>query len=115
MKNINENEVIKGLEDLVLDRKSFIDNKEETDNIFVKDKEILEEAIELLKRKNERINKTLEIAFQYGQIDGAHHKTWVIDQMVRSLTGEQYKEWVRKYKYDEETGDYYSWDKGIAP
>ena len=35
----------------------------------------------------ERITKALAIAFAYGEIDGAHHKMWVIDQMVRALTG----------------------------
>lgn len=35
---------------------------------------------------NSRITKALEIAAQYGGTDGAHHKAWVIDQMVRALT-----------------------------
>jgi hypothetical protein len=30
----------------------------------------------------------LRIAREYGQIDGNHHKTWVIDQMVAALTGQ---------------------------
>lgn len=34
----------------------------------------------------ERIIRTLEIA-RKGATDGAHHKQWVIDQMVRALTG----------------------------
>ena len=38
------------------------------------------------KKQKEKINKALEIAFEYGQIDGEHHKTWVIDQIVRTLT-----------------------------
>ena len=40
---------------------------------------------------------------------------WVIDQMVRKLTGNDYKEWIDTYEYDEETGDEYDWDIGIAP
>ena len=40
---------------------------------------------------------------------------WVIDQIVRILTRDKYNEWVKNYVYDEETGDVYSWDKGIAP
>lgn len=64
-----------------------------------------------------RIDDALNIAFKYGQIDGSHHKTWVIDQMVRTLLGseEAYKAWVRHYVYDEETDDVYEWDEGIAP
>jgi hypothetical protein len=34
-----------------------------------------------------RIGKALHYASEYGYIDGAHHKQWVIDQMVRALTG----------------------------
>jgi hypothetical protein len=35
----------------------------------------------------ERIQKALAIAVQFGGTDGAHHKEWTIDQMVRALTG----------------------------
>ena len=28
------------------------------------------------------INKALQLAFDWGQVDGDHHKMWVIDQMV---------------------------------
>lgn len=57
----------------------------------------------------------LEIALQYGQIDGEHHKTWVIDQMVRALTGDGYERWVKEAR-DGEDGPYtYDWDKGIPP
>lgn len=62
----------------------------------------------------ERIEKALEIAFRYAQIDGAHHKAWVIDQMVRALTDDEYEAWVKEYKEDE-SGEEYDWDCGIAP
>ncbi len=45
---------------------------------------------------DERIKEALEIAFRHGGTDGEHHKQWVIDQMVRALTGPDYSEWVRK-------------------
>lgn len=35
----------------------------------------------------DRITDALNFAQSYGQEDGAHHKMWVIDRMVRSLTG----------------------------
>lgn len=66
----------------------------------------------------EKIDKALDIAFRYGQVDGGHHKVWVIDQMVRALCGsdEKYKKWVKEYcGPDPETGDEYLWDTGIAP
>lgn len=65
----------------------------------------------------ERIKKALEIAWDYGQIDGDHHKTWVIDKMVKALCGseEDYKKWVEDYEKPLENGDAYEWDVGIAP
>lgn len=39
----------------------------------------------------EKIKKAVDIAIQYGGFDGAHHKTWVIDQVLRALLGEQYE------------------------
>jgi hypothetical protein len=88
---------------------------------------------------NERIEKALELARQDGQIDGAHHKMWVIDQMVRALTGcpmvlmkgsdyggkpfeyeaqgesEEYRQLIADAKAGEDGADTYSWDTGIAP
>lgn len=62
-----------------------------------------------------RINKALEIARRYGQIDGAHHKTWVIDQMVRALTGSDYDDWVKDAKNGKDGPETYGWNEGIAP
>ena len=58
-----------------------------------------------------RIEAALEYAYQYGQIDGGHHKAWVIDQMVKALLGKKYEAWIKDYEDDGE----YEWDKGIAP
>lgn len=57
----------------------------------------------------------LEIALQYGGIDGAHHKMWIIDQMVRALTGDRYTQWVADAKAGEDGPDTYEWDEGIVP
>lgn len=80
----------------------------------------------------------------YGQIDGAHHKQWVLDQVARALKGspiinlrkaewsdiaepewrwelgesQEYLDWVAAMKgdYDEEEESYeYDYDEGIAP
>lgn len=64
---------------------------------------------------DERVAKTLDVAGRYGGIDGDHHKQWVIDQMVRALTGEGYSEWVRNQKAGEDGPDTYDWDTGAAP
>jgi len=63
---------------------------------------------------NAQIAAALAVARDYGQTDGAHHKMWVIDQMVRKLTGglrgqetDEYRELVGSAGGD--------WDTGIAP
>lgn len=87
----------------------------------------------------DRISKALEYAGRYGQIDGAHHKMWVIDQMVRALLGvpeatftgtdargefyefeaqtsnESYAAFVREYCDGEDGPETYAWDIGIPP
>ena len=57
------------------------------------------------------INNAIDLAFQYAQIDGSHHKMWVIDQMLRTLLGGNYDNFVKEYEEDGE----YTWDTGIAP
>lgn len=81
-----------------------------------------------------KIKRALDYAILYGTIDGSHHKMWVIDQMVRALTGcpivieTAYDGRNEKYSYavqgeSEEyrafcacEGEYQSdWNEGIAP
>lgn len=86
-----------------------------------------------------RIEKALEVANRYGGIDGGHHKMWVIDQMVRVLTGcpeieltgmnvsgdiykytalgksDEYLEWIEGYRGGEDGPEAYLWDIGVAP
>lgn len=86
-----------------------------------------------------RVRKALFVAFQSGGVDGGHHKQWVIDQMVRALTGcpmvddvavdykghnytftrqgesEEYVEWVRAFRDGEDGPDSYEWDEGTPP
>lgn len=52
----------------------------------------------------ERMAKATEIAVTYGGIDGAHHKQWVIDQMLRALSGGVYEELIPE-----------DWDEGVVP
>lgn len=64
---------------------------------------------------NLKIQETLNMALGYGAIDGAHHKMWVIDQMVRILTGEDYEKVIADYCNGEDGPDTCHWDTGIAP
>ena len=63
----------------------------------------------------ERVDAAIEVAVRFGGIDGAHHKTWVIDQMVRHLAGNGYAALVADAKAGEDGPDTYGWDEGIAP
>ena len=58
--------------------------------------------------------KALEIIFDYSQIDGSHHKAWVIDQVARVLLGDKYEEAIEEYMYYDKD-ECYDWDEGIAP
>jgi hypothetical protein len=64
-------------------------------------------------------DKALELIEEWGGIDGAHHKQWLLDQIVRTLThtDEGYLAWVYEYEYPngEDARDTYSWDEGVAP
>lgn len=55
----------------------------------------------------DRIIKALDIAIQYGGYDGAHHKDWCIDQIVRALTGCPTETHSRVIK---PTGKLYTWE-----
>ena len=87
----------------------------------------------------ERIEEALKVVTQYGGTDGDHHKAWVIDQMVRALTGcpmvekskidvggfaytyltrgesEEYVGFVKGYCEGEDGPETYEWNTGIAP
>ncbi len=64
---------------------------------------------------SKRIEAALDLIAEYGSIDGEHHKMWIIDQVVRILTANEYEEWVRQVKDGEDGPDTYDWDKGITP
>lgn len=61
-----------------------------------------------------RITDAIIIAVDYGQIDGAHHKMWVIDQMVRALAGDAYEGIIKEFCSGEDGPETYDWDEGIA-
>lgn len=88
----------------------------------------------------EKVERALELIMLNGGVDGAYHKQWVLDQLVRTLTGclflesaakdnrdqnytygnlgenEQYLDWCRKYRVGEDGPETYrEWDVGIAP
>jgi len=64
---------------------------------------------------NEKIRAALELLIKYGHFDGAHHKTWVIDQTVEILAGSQYDRIIAEACDGDDGPRTYSWDRGIAP
>jgi hypothetical protein len=62
-----------------------------------------------------RISDALNIALQYGGIDGSHHKAWIIDQIVRVLLGDGYDKWVASACDGEDGPETYEWDEGTPP
>jgi len=82
---------------------------------------------------NARVATAISYAVRYGGIDGGHHKQWVIDQMVRALTGcpvlvidqahgdetqgesEEYMKLVAGARAGEDGPETYDWDTGVAP
>lgn len=64
-----------------------------------------------------KIKEALDLIKSYGGIDGSHHKQWVLDQVVRKLTGgpRAYQEWVWAYQTGDDGPHTYEWDEGIPP
>lgn len=76
----------------------------------------------------DNVERALLIARRFGGFDGAHHKDWVIDQMVRALTNcptvegaaglgdsKEYLEFVAESCVGDEGPNTYEWNVGIAP
>lgn len=65
--------------------------------------------------QQEAIDQALQFAIRYGGTDGAHHKDWVIDQMVRALSGDKYDKLVADAMNGADGPNTYSWSIGIPP
>ena len=59
----------------------------------------------------EQTRAVRHLLLAYGQIEGDHHRAWVVDQALRILAGSHYHLLVAVYENDGE----YTWDSGIAP
>lgn len=62
-----------------------------------------------------RTKAAIEVAVRYGSTAEAHHKAWVIDQIVRILAGAKYDALVAEARAGEDGPQSYDWDVGIAP
>lgn len=59
------------------------------------------------------VNVAIQVALDHAQCEEQQHRTWVIDQMVRILAGENYDRVIEKYAA--EHGLLYDWDTGVSP
>lgn len=59
----------------------------------------------------ERTEIAVGLIGQYAGTGGAHHKQWLLDQVLRALLGDAYENWIVEW---EDHGQY-EWDEGIAP
>ena len=57
----------------------------------------------------------LDLIYQHGSTDGAHHKQWVLDQIVRIITKDNYGEWVAYFEAGDDGPRTYEWSEGVAP
>lgn len=64
---------------------------------------------------NNNKEAAINIAVRFGGFEQAHHKAWVIDQMVRALAGVDYDQIVKDTCHGEDGADTYTWNKGITP
>lgn len=63
----------------------------------------------------QKLEEVMDLIERYGQIDGSHHKQWVLDQIARVIKGKDYKKWVKLMKAGEDGPDTYDYDEGCAP
>ena len=59
---------------------------------------------------NANMAEVLTKIVEYGCIDGAHHKDWLLDQIVHIIAGDKYNEFVELYEDADEDGyPQYEW------
>lgn len=63
----------------------------------------------------ERCVEAIKIALEFGSIDGGHHKMWTIDQIVRTLSADNYDALIENFCEGADGPETYEWDTGIAP
>jgi hypothetical protein len=75
----------------------------------------IHEMASVIKTLDYKVKVALELIERFGGTDGAHHKQWLIDQILRALTGNDYVKWVAEWESGAHGPKTYFWDDGIAP
>jgi len=109
---INEISSIKEINDYIILCKDNLINFNDSEKLL---RRLADSLIDDEKKKTDEILKFIE---DWGQIDGSHHKMWVITEIVKKIVP-NYQKWKEKYEepFIDEDGeeDHYSWDEGIPP
>ncbi len=66
----------------------------------------------LMSDAQNKLDRIETMILSYGEIDGAHHKMWVLDQVMRIVWGDEYDAKMADFNSDP---GYDNWDTGIAP
>ncbi len=74
----------------------------------------ISEDTQLLRAKF-KICQAVDVAIRYGGIDEAHHKAWVIDQVLRYLLGDEYAQAIAVSCDGDEGPNTHTHDVGIPP
>lgn len=57
------------------------------------------------------INDAVDLILEMGSIDGADHKQWVLDQVLRILLRDNYDDTIERDELENES----EWETGVAP
>lgn len=98
---MTDKQIIEGLQDLIIDRESFIT---EEDSIFTQDKKVLEEAINLIQKRQEELEEKDKIIDKIAEAlvripeNTDDPQTLFIIQHINSHLEEQKKEIIKYFK-----------------
>jgi len=59
--------------------------------------------------------RVLELLFLQGQLPGSSEQQWLVDQILRRLTGDGYEDFVEAWSVDEDFGLNFTWSQGTPP
>lgn len=59
--------------------------------------------------------RVLELLFLQGQLPGSSEQQWLVDQILRRLTGDGYEDFVEAWSVDEDFGLSFTWSQGKEP
>lgn len=75
----------------------------------------LADLVKVIPEEMKKLKQIRELIEKYGEIDGAHHKQWVLTEIIKLLVPD-FDAWNVEMQAGEDGPETYSpWDEGIAP